>query len=152
MWLILLLFLSSTSYAGDYSLDGFELREVSLNYRSYFGGGNDPVLNSSGLPDRELDKKLDITINMDVLRYLYWDNQINSTTDKDINSGSGQFRVIGWEYRIGIRIFSSLEFGLYHHSQHILDHQGVGHFPVEDALQLKLYIYKRGQSEGLFSF
>lgn len=150
MWLILLsLLLYSPAQADD--TDGVSLREVYIDYTSYFPGGTDPILVSSGMPDRHLDKRLNLHVNMDLLNYIYWENMINSTTDKDSN-GSGQFRVVGWEFGFGIRFLKSFRAGYYHHSQHLLDYQGQYHYPVEDGIQVRLTIFSRPEGNGLLNF
>lgn len=149
MWMLLLFLLNPTDTSAD-QFEGITLREVSIDYRSYFPGGTDAILKTTNIPNQQLDKKLDLHVNMDVLEYLYWDNMISSTTDKYPNGG-GQFRVVGWNFRFGIRITNNIQLGYFHYSQHLLDVLGTQHFPVEDAIQFKITIYRRESNQGLFS-
>lgn len=123
----------------------FQLREVSLSFRNYFPGGVNPLITYNGLPDRHLDKDVDVNLSIDLFRYFYWNNLIHSTTDKDSN-GSGQFRLIGWQFSLGVdfgRMWDWLPvmFGYAHHSQHLLDYASPYHFPVQDALEIRIFLY-----------
>lgn len=55
-----------------------------------------------------------------------------------------QYRGVGAQYSIGVRLSPYLEIGLYHHSQHVLDrgNETLPRFSTEDAVQVKLHIYK----------
>lgn len=130
----------------------FDLSEVSLTYRSFFPGGHDPLITDTGLVNKQLGKEMDLSVNTSLLRYLYWNNTIHSLTDADVNAGGGQFRMVGWEFGLGIdfrKISSSIPLtaGYYHYSQHSLDHEYPWHFPVRDAIELKLLIYQADTSK-----
>lgn len=133
--------------------EGFELidmRDVTLTYHNFFPGGVDPLLTQNNLQlGHSMDKEINIGINMDIAKYLYWDNTVHSMTDLGPSGTRGQFRMIGWEFGFGVdvrRIYSKLpvSFGYYHYSRHLLDtDSSLGHFPVEDAFEIKLYLYQR---------
>lgn len=136
IWLLLLLTQSVKA-------DMIDLREVSIDYRNYFPGGRDPLITSNGLPNRGIGKGLDVNINSDILDWVYWNNRINSKTDYDTVGHGGQFRLVGWETAFGVHLSSYVDIGYYHHSQHILDAAyKYDNYPVEDAIQIKLYLYR----------
>lgn len=118
----------------SHAFEPIELKEVYINYHWITPNGRDPLFTSWGLKPQ---KDLEVHINFDTFKYIYWDNNIHSTTDEH------QFKLVGWEARIGIHILDCVDLGIYHHSQHILD--GVypyDGFPVKDAIELRLNIYK----------
>ncbi len=118
----------------------FKLDEVSLTYRDYFDHGSDPLITQNGIPNRTLGKELSFSLNVNIGDIFYWENRVHGATDEEIGTGKGQFRVVGLEERFGLKISNNLEFGLYHHSQHLLDSEyQYGHWPVSDALELKIY-------------
>ena len=150
---ILILFglvLACRSEAGD--LGVLELREVSVDFKQFFDGANYPLITNNGL-GQALDKELNLNIKTDILNYFYWDSTIHSMTDKRLYSDkAGQFRLIGLEFGFGLRVSSTLEVGYYHYSQHLLDAEFPWHFPVVDAVQVKIYLYrdKAPRREPLF--
>lgn len=134
------------AYGGDFK--PVQLTDVYIEYRTYFPGGVDPIVTQNrALGPRDLDKYLGVQINFDVFKYAYMENLVHSKTDKDA-SGSGQFRVIGWQFEFGVdwqRLFAwlPLRTAYYHHSQHTADNSNsYDHFPVEDAAMFRLTIYR----------
>ncbi len=126
------------------------LDQVYLEYRQYFHGGRDPLITSNGLSNRELEKELNIGIDTRLLKFGYWNNIVHSTTDQDRDNHHGQFRLIGLESRLGIRISQHLDISYYHHSQHLLD-TSYAHddFPVRDGIELKIYLYSPKREDTL---
>lgn len=131
--------------------DGLELQEVSLHYKRFWDGGRDPLVTQNGLDGRAMDKELNLDINVDILRYFYWNNTVHSMTDRTIDGGNGQFRVIGWNYKLGARIFPSFHIQYEHFSQHLLDTTYAhGGFPVQDSVGFVLYIYSSSSPKSIF--
>jgi hypothetical protein len=130
----------TTARTSDFHL--LELKELYVNYFRFYEGGQYPLITNNGLPNKEMDRQLDLHIKTDILHYFYWDSRIHSMTDRDMDTNKGQFRLVGLETRFGIRLSSTIEFGYYHFSQHTLDHQTPYHYPVQDALELKIYLYR----------
>jgi hypothetical protein len=122
----------------------FQLQDVYLDYQHETTVGFDPVLQTLNDPNVTLNNHLDLHLDLDVFKYFYWNNKINTTSDQS------NFRVIGWEYALGVRLFPFLEAGYFHHSQHILDMPDVQHFPLENAIQIKLIFYDKNPKESLF--
>ncbi len=136
-------------FAGLYArADGpFELKEVSISYKSFFDKGHDPLITDNGLRGRALDKGIDLNMNTDVFHYLYWNNTVHSLTDRGVDGGSGQFRMVGWEFGFGVDVRKAASYlpitvGYYHYSQHCLDCTYPFHYPVKDAIELKLFLYE----------
>lgn len=132
------------------AFDLFQVREMNVIYRKFDSGGTDPLITQNpNVPNRALNEEIDLQVNTDLLKYFYWDNTIHSMTDQTLQGGQGQFRMIGLEWGLGVdlsRVWKALpvSIGHYHYSQHILDGTwGYGHFPVVDALEIKLQLYKR---------
>lgn len=141
--IVLLLFLTIAAKADMGDL--LSLNQFALDYKN-FAAINPNARNLLIYPEPPKEG-INLDINLDVLKYGYWDSEIQSlTTD-------GQYRAIGLETRLGVRLFDSLEVGYWHHSQHVLDRQiqSIPSFPVEDALELKIILFKsKEKREGLF--
>ncbi len=132
-----LLLISSTCLA-----DSVELREVDLVYRRYKDGSRNLMV-----PNHRLGEGVNLNVNVDLLGCLYFNNTIHSYVDRADNA-PGQFRAVGWEYRIGIDLsktilFTPLQIGFYHYSQHSLDENLGFNYPQESALEVRFTIYRR---------
>lgn len=140
---LILLFTSLTSSADDF----IDLNEVSLNYGVYNGARTYPI---SLLPGHELTNTLDVNINMAILKYGYFTNRIHSAMDS-ADGGPSQFRVVGWEYRLGVHVSPYLDIGMYHYSEHILDTEYPlpSGYPQATAVELKIYLYKKNKADSL---
>lgn len=129
----------------------FEVDELSIHYSSFFQGSQDPLLTQSGLPNRQLDKQLDLHLDTSVFQNIYWNNRIHSFTDNVINTNSGQFRAIGLSMNIGIKIFNWLDFGYTHFSEHLLDTTyQYGGFPRQDGVEMIIYLINNKKRDNLF--
>lgn len=131
----------------------FELQEVYVTYRSFLPGGTEPMITQNpALPDRALGNELDLTVNINLFKYLYWNNTVHSLTDRQAGAPTdpGQFRMVGLEMGLGIDLMRLWEVlpvsvGYAHYSRHVLDAPyGLGHSPVEDSIEIKLHIYTKG--------
>lgn len=147
--LLLALFMSLPSQASDFKF--VELQKVDIQYRQYFPGGRHYLITHNGLPDRSLDKGVSIEANTDILKYLYWNNLIHSLTDKT-SEGRGQFRSVGWEFKLGVRALPFLSVEYYHHSQHVLDISQERGFPVEDAVNFNIHLFDSRTKDALLHF
>lgn len=154
---IILLFIFASIFDRICNGDVLELNEASVGYINYFPGGVDPLITeNSNLPNRTIGSNLELNINSNILKYLYWNNKVHAGTDKVLNTNgsvsSGQFRTVGLEFHLGVIISDNLQFGYYHHSIHTLDTTyGGGTFPRLDGIELKLFLYKANKSpEGIF--
>jgi hypothetical protein len=146
---LLFLFAASTAMSDDVS--GVELHYVGIEYKKFFSGGRDPLVTQNGLPDRELGEELNLSVDLSILNYLYWNNTVHSMTDSYINGGVGQFRVVGWKYEVGTHLFSFLDVGLHHFSRHLLDYTyPYGNFPLQNAIVFRIKIFDKQKTESLF--
>lgn len=107
-----------------------KLDELSLNYRRYHKSARHPLFHESTPKEG-----IDLNMNTDLLWAGYWDNTIHSMTN------SGQYYLVGWEFKLGVRLFPSLHVEYRHQSQHVLDDRyPYQKFPVEDSVGFTLYI------------
>lgn len=123
-----------------------ELQDVYANYKQFLPGGRDPLITENGLPGRLMDKELNLHVDMDVLKYGYWHNMVHSMTDEDVN-GHGQFRLVGWNFQLGVHLGSYLDVQYEHFSQHLLDASLPYGFPVQDSIGIVLHLYRGPSSE-----
>ena len=131
--------------------DVFELRELYLLHKKFGDGSRNPLIDDNGLENRELDREVSLIWNMDILEYGYFDNKILSYVDRFKDSGeSDQFRLVGWNLQLGIRLTGWLWVEYDHFSKHQLDNEAPGKFPVEDAFGIRVYFYKKDYKDGIF--
>lgn len=148
--LICILF-AQLAEARDWKL--MELKEASATYKDFFPGGSDPLITQNGLPNRTLGQEVALNLNVDLLQVLYFNNRVHGGTDEiksadGLTTGRGQFRTVGWEFELGVRISDYINISYYHHSQHILDYDPGRRFPVQDALQLKIFFFRDQRPSG----
>jgi len=145
----LLLVLAHNATAGDNGI--VSLREVSVDYKRFFPKGRDPLITGNGLLNRELGNEVNVHINSDFMSYFYWDNMVHSLTDRDATTHTGgQFRVVGWNFKLGMRVSRFINIQYEHFSKHTLDHSyAYDSFPVQDSVGVKLYLYGGPKKEGL---
>jgi hypothetical protein len=126
--------------------DVFTLEDVSISYKDYISGRS-PLITQNGLEGAKLGQEFNLNLNTNIYDVIYWENIIHTTTDKYDNH-NGQFRLVGWQLRFGLRLTENFDIGYYHHSQHLLDYvYPYGKFPYEDAVELKIYLYKRPKGQ-----
>jgi hypothetical protein len=133
--LIALLALMTESRARDFSL--FETREVVLTYKRYVDEGRDPLI----YPE-DHKESLNLGLKIDVLKYGFWDSQIlTQTTD-------AQYRSIGLDTNLGVRLTPWLDVSFHHMSQHLMDrpHSFMHKYPVEDSVNVNIYLYRNTPS------
>ena len=130
------------------------LRELYLTHKTFKAGSRIPEgVDGSNLADtREIGQEVDLDFNVDFLDdYFFWNNHVWSTIDRWEKTGKmGVFRNVGWNWRIGFRPCDYLEVGYWHFSKHMLDANyskaiNDGKFPVEDALEIRFWLYKDGK-------
>lgn len=71
-----------------------------------------------------------------LLKAFYWDNVIHMEMDQS------QVRAGGWEWTMGLRVFSWMDVVKYHHSRHVMEESRQMKFPVEDSYGIKIYLIK----------
>lgn len=140
----------------DVDADDFiSVKTVSIDAKSFFPGSHNPLITDNGLPNKAMGQELNLNVDTDLATIFFWNNTIHSDTDDVINvdgsHSNGQFRLVGLETSLGIdfRQISSdipVTFGYYHYSQHELDGVSPWHYPVEDAVQVKIFLYQRSSN------
>jgi hypothetical protein len=149
MWRIFIFLISTNTLASEFKF--FELRETYMNYKQFKEGARNPLIEDAG-QNTELDRELSLFLNTNVLHYMYWDNQVYSLVDRDKETGkTGQFRLVGWNFKYGLRITSFLYAEYEHFSKHLLDAKYSQYrFPVEDSYGVRLYFYQKDKVNSLF--
>jgi hypothetical protein len=125
--------------------DVMELRSARVDYIHFFDGGHDPLITQNGQENRALGIQLDLHVDVDVLRYFFWNSTVHSVTDKRIYTGdaAGQFREVNLQMQFGLRVFPVLDVYYWHSSAHMLDNIYTGgHWPVQDGIGATLTIYQ----------
>ena len=122
----------------------FELRSLYFDVRKYRENPKNFFIDNWS-DEHELDGQIGLVLDVDLMGgWIYHSSNVTGLTSrlKD-NDEADQFRFISWEYELGLRPFNWLEIGWHHFSGHILDGEYINHhFPVHDALQIKLFLYK----------
>jgi hypothetical protein len=122
-----------------------KLDSLYVDYRN-FAMVNDKNRNLLTYPE-PAKEGLNLGLTTDVLGIFYWDSEVQSiTTD-------AQYRSVALDMRFGLKVTDHLQIGYYHKSQHLLDRPSYNmpKFPVEDAIQIKFFIFKSRQPrESLF--
>lgn len=118
--------------------DFMDLKEVSIDYKN-FRMINPNARNPLIWP--EVPKEgLNLYLDTDVLwGIMYVKAEVESLTTE------AQYREIGLTARFGVHLGDWVNLGLYHRSEHVLDEAPLSPmgFPEEDALELKVYLYRR---------
>ncbi len=96
---ILVLMTSSLSYG-----DVFSLRDIYMDFHQYGMGSRNPLIDFQG--DRVLDKEVSVYFNTDMFNIFYFDNKILGLVDKAEDNDDSRFRVVGWNFDIGLRLSS----------------------------------------------
>jgi hypothetical protein len=128
---------STCSKADDF----IQLDELSIDYRDY-ALVNDKARNLLIYPESPKEG-INLNINTTFVSYVYWNSTIESLTT------SSQYRGIGLQSSLGIRLNNYIDVGMWHHSQHVLDRVSgdMPNFAEEDAIQLKVYLYRKDKGK-----
>jgi hypothetical protein len=121
-----------------------ELNSLAIKWRSYLSPGRDALI----YPHEHKDA-IELSVDMDVLRYFYWDSRVYGITD------NSQYRAVGLNAHIGLRFTDSFRAEYEHTSEHLLDdvHSFMPKFPVSDAFVILIDIYKpRRERHSLIGF
>ncbi len=118
--------------------DFLELQEVSIDYKNFRminPGGRNPLTYPEA-PKEGLDFKVNTN--------LFWGWAFVEATVESLTTVE-QFREVGLSRRLGVHLGKYADLSLYHLSEHALDRgfQIPGGFPEEDAVELKVWIYRR---------
>lgn len=139
---ILIALLVTPARADEWRL--IEANSVDIYYRSYMPGSREPYVTQNGLPNRQVGKALDFDLKNNLFWGLgYLDLLAHSKTDEDTKEGGGQFRSVGLQFRVGANLADWLQVGYWHHSVHVLDTEYKPGFGVEDAVELRVNVYRR---------
>lgn len=135
---VLALLFSLPANAGYWSL--FTLEESTFTYRKFINEGFDPLTQ----PDPHAEQLL-FNSRARLFDVFFIDFTPHATTT------DSQFRAAGLEFKVGLRLSSSVDVSYYHHSQHTFDRNNpLPHFPVSDAVEIKFYLYTEKEREHTF--
>lgn len=124
--------------------DVLELDDVYIDYKVFSGETRSPYLWLPGLEGHSLQNELNLNIDTTFLEHFYFDNTIHSLND-------GDYRLIGWNWRFGLHLTDWIDFGWWHFSEHYTDFTSPNGFPLQNAWQLKIYLYRsKLPRKGLF--
>ncbi len=118
--------LTATAHGSDF---GVHLQEVTVDYGRYMDGSRAPIVDN-------VKERLDLSVNLSLLKYLYLDNTVHSLTDPY------QFRLVGWHYQFGVHFGRNIDVYYEHFSQHILDNY-YDNYPLENLVGVKIKLYER---------
>lgn len=112
-----------------------ELRELSLTYHHFQSYSTFPELGG-----RNADQGLNLGMNIDIAGPVFWDNTVHYMT-----SGNDSIYV-GWNYRLGMRVFKHLDLGFEHFSQHMIGQPEIPpHFPLYDSIFVEWKVFEAGR-------
>lgn len=115
-----------------------ELKKLDITYQRFH--------QSNIIPEMYPHKaKEGLSLGFDVSLYgpFYWNNVVHALTD------AGQYRLIGWQFELGVSPWQSLDLFYIHHSQHLLDsHHPFVKFPVNDSLGLRWRLFTNENGGG----
>jgi hypothetical protein len=131
--------------------DVFELKKVGIEWHHFQPGSRDVFITQNpNLPGKELGQELNLTMNMDIADWFFFNNNVYSRTDRGINDGYSQYRYISWEYRVGVHLTEGLDLQFKHRSQHLLDVSYPSPYPVEDGIGINWVIYEKKGKYSVF--
>lgn len=108
-----------------------QLKHAAIEYATIKQGSRDPFVPTG------FENKLDLRLDWWIIKPVYWNNVVHSTTD------GTQFRTVSWEFEIGVSPFTWIDFYWQHHSRHLLDFKHPVHaFPVMDAYGFRLNLLR----------
>jgi hypothetical protein len=122
--------------------DVVKLDELTLTYRNYawLNENNRPLL----IYPESAKEALNLQTNIDLFKAGYFDSTVESLTT------GAQYRAVGLQLNLGVRVTPEISIGYWHHSQHVLDRSQYESrpFPVEDAVELRWTIYHARPTRG----
>lgn len=126
---LLLLLLSTNAYAFEF----MALDKAYVDY-AHYTWAREPFLAQAGfVPTDKIDLHVDLNLLSNVV---FFQNMVHSEMDKS------QYRLIGWNYKLGVHVNSTIDLFFEHYSQHILDAPTVSPNTF-DAIGFRIYLYKQ---------
>lgn len=133
----LILITSSTALGYNLNLKSLEsgdflsVEEMYVEYKKY-----EAYRNPYYPPDKsDWTHKAEFHWTVNIGNRLYWKNNFHISMDQ-----TPQVRHGGWEYYLGMKIFSWLDAVKYHHSEHVFEDKFKDKkFPVEDSYGVRVY-------------
>lgn len=143
--LAILLAALATPARGQEPLHVLQLDEFSLQTGRIvdFDDPYFPYANRGNAHGEFWDTITQVNFNLDLFKYddwgLYWDNNVaGASTDT-------RYRMVQWHWEGGLDLDKYAQIFWEHQSTHILDAPGGGHFPMFNAYECRIVIYRRGR-------
>lgn len=116
------------------------LDDLSATYEHYVGP------NFNAYFDGTMKDALSLNVDSTVCRYFFWNSLIHSTTD------SYQFRTVGLEMTVGVRLSPAIDVFARHHSQHTLDSgdDWGRHYPMENGVGITVHFLSSSPRDTVF--
>jgi len=116
----------------EFDMEGYQIKDHRDVYFPYANAPSDQEYWQSGIASM---------MNIDLISYklfsVYWDGRVfGDATDV-------QFRETGLQYETGLAIKDYVKVWFRHESDHILDAEGNGRFPLTNEIGVTLTLYKR---------
>lgn len=109
-----------------HAIELFKIESATLEYRKFTDS------NMAEIPQFTPTNQLALSINIKVIKFLYWENTVHGT------STDAQFRLIGLLSYLHIK-YKRLSVGWEHHSQHVLEgRHPFLRFPHQDGFLVKI--------------
>jgi hypothetical protein len=149
--ILIMLIIPNIGYSRDFKV--IELDEIRVDYMKFADGGRDPALTNG--TDRELGMLLDLNVHTTLFKYGYWRTLVHSyTTNYADTHKPDQFKLIGLNMELGVRVTNWLDIYYSHYSQHLLDmpSEAIGGYPMNDGVGIHLYIYSNQRKNSILNF
>jgi hypothetical protein len=118
-----------------FASQALELSNLALTYHHFQDYSVFPELGGA-----HADQGLELSMDIDLIGPMYWDNSIHYLTE------GADSLYVGWNYRLGIHALKSLDLGFEHFSQHLIGKPELTpHFPLYDAVFVQWTIYSSGR-------
>lgn len=123
--------------------DIISLDAVDVTYQRFNEDGIEPMITYDGL-NRKLGSSLGLQLDTTVFSYFYANFNVASMRDYYPEGDYGQYRTIGLQARLGMRLTEWLDIGYYHYSRHLMDtpEPDGQSYQQTDALEITIHLYK----------
>lgn len=122
-----------------YSKELVNLNRVGLQYHNFLNPSRDALIVPS-IPNTSLNSQIRLSVDLDLLKYFYWQNNIYTITDR-MDNNYAQFRYVAWQYQFGLRLFKNFSLEFYHKSEHLLDSIPKISYPMVNSIGFNYTIY-----------
>lgn len=137
-YLFLILFVCNISFA-----QWFQVQDLYVEGKKFTGRAEDAITRSIG---RKLDKELSLGMNIDFLSMFYYNNYVIGRTSC-VQENMCQFTGVAYNFKVGARITSYLDFEYGHLSTHAMDNNL--NYYVEDFIGFRFHFINNDKKDSL---